>query len=53
MTLPTQIAILGAAGRMGRALIDALPAHPSLRLGAAFDRAEASRPAVKPHRACR
>lgn len=41
MTLPTQIAILGAAGRMGRALIDALPAHPSLRLGAAFDRAEA------------
>ena len=41
MTLPTQIAILGAAGRMGRALIEALPAHPSLRLGAAFDRAEA------------
>lgn len=34
----TRVAILGAAGRMGRALIDALPAHPVLQLGAALDR---------------
>lgn len=41
MTSATRVAILGAAGRMGRALIDALPQHEALRLGAAFDRAEA------------
>lgn len=34
----TRIAILGAAGRMGRALIEALPAHGSLALGAALGR---------------
>ena len=37
----TRIAILGAAGRMGRALLDAVPNHANLRLGAAFDRADA------------
>ena len=37
----TRIAILGAAGRMGRALLEAVPNHSSLRLGAAFDRADA------------
>ncbi|MDB5970735.1 MAG: 4-hydroxy-tetrahydrodipicolinate reductase [Hydrocarboniphaga sp.] len=42
MTDPIRIAILGAAGRMGRALIDALPQHGTLRLGAALDRAEAA-----------
>jgi 4-hydroxy-tetrahydrodipicolinate reductase len=34
-----RIAIAGAAGRMGGALIAALPDHPGLRLTAAFERA--------------
>lgn len=42
MTSPIRIAILGAAGRMGRALVDALPQHGSLKLGAALDRADAA-----------
>jgi 4-hydroxy-tetrahydrodipicolinate reductase len=42
MTSPVRIAILGAAGRMGRALSDALPQHDALKLGAALDRAEAA-----------
>lgn len=41
MTSQRRVAILGAAGRMGRALIDALPQHSGLRLGAAFDRPDA------------
>ncbi|MHB8414434.1 MAG: 4-hydroxy-tetrahydrodipicolinate reductase [Acidiferrobacteraceae bacterium] len=35
----TRVAIAGAAGRMGSALIAALPDHPDLRLTAAFERA--------------
>ena len=42
MTSPTRVAILGAAGRMGRALIEALPQHASLQLGAALDRADSA-----------
>jgi 4-hydroxy-tetrahydrodipicolinate reductase len=42
MSSPVRIAILGAAGRMGRALSDALPQHGSLKLGAALDRGEAA-----------
>ncbi|HZR36226.1 MAG TPA: 4-hydroxy-tetrahydrodipicolinate reductase [Nevskia sp.] len=37
----TRVAILGAAGRMGRALIQSIPAEPGLRLAAAVDRAGA------------
>lgn len=37
MSKQTAVAILGAAGRMGRTLIQALPAQPDLRLGAAFE----------------
>lgn len=37
MSKQTAVAILGAAGRMGRTLIQALPARPDLRLGAAFE----------------
>lgn len=44
----TRIAILGAAGRMGRALIEALPAHPALELGAALDRGPLAGNAVAP-----
>jgi 4-hydroxy-tetrahydrodipicolinate reductase len=39
MSQTTRIAILGAAGRMGRALIQTLPAEPQARLAAALDRA--------------
>jgi 4-hydroxy-tetrahydrodipicolinate reductase len=39
MTEPARIAILGAAGRMGRALIQTLAAEPQARLAAALDRA--------------
>jgi 4-hydroxy-tetrahydrodipicolinate reductase len=35
----TQVAILGAAGRMGRALIQAIAAEPQARFAAALDRA--------------
>lgn len=35
----TRVAILGAAGRMGRALISCIPAESGLRLAAALDRA--------------
>src|SRR5579872_5216167 len=37
MSQPTRIAILGAAGRMGRALIQSLASEPGLKLGAALD----------------
>ena len=37
MTNPTRVAILGAAGRMGRALIQSLAAEPGLKLGAALE----------------
>jgi 4-hydroxy-tetrahydrodipicolinate reductase len=37
--MTTRIAILGAAGRMGRALIQASAQHPALALGAAIERA--------------
>lgn len=36
---PTRIAILGATGRMGRAIIQAAVLNMQVRLGAAFDRA--------------
>lgn len=36
---PIRIGVLGAAGRMGRALIEALPGHPGLVLGALFEHA--------------
>ncbi len=39
--IPIRLAVLGAAGRMGRALIDALPQHQMLSLGAALDRPDA------------
>ena len=39
MSQSTRVAILGAAGRMGRALIQSLAAEPQARLGAAVDRA--------------
>ncbi len=41
MSAPTQIAITGAAGRMGRTLIELVVPHPLLQLTAAFERAEA------------
>jgi len=41
MTHQTRVAILGAAGRMGRALIQSIPAEPGLRFAAAVDRAGA------------
>jgi 4-hydroxy-tetrahydrodipicolinate reductase len=39
MSQTTRVAILGAAGRMGRALIQSLSAEPQAQLGAALDRA--------------
>lgn len=36
--MPTRIGIAGAAGRMGRTLIEATMQHPELELGAAVDR---------------
>jgi 4-hydroxy-tetrahydrodipicolinate reductase len=39
MTTSPRIAILGAAGRMGRALIQSLPSEPQAQLGAALDHA--------------
>ncbi|MDR3417013.1 MAG: 4-hydroxy-tetrahydrodipicolinate reductase [Nevskia sp.] len=39
MNQPVKIAILGAAGRMGRALIQSFPAAPEARFAAALDRA--------------
>lgn len=41
MSAITQIGITGAAGRMGRTLIELAVQHPQLRLSAAFERAEA------------
>jgi 4-hydroxy-tetrahydrodipicolinate reductase len=41
MTTPSRIAIHGAAGKMGRALIQALQAQPALKLSAAIDRSDA------------
>lgn len=41
MSEPTPVAILGAAGRMGRALVQAVAANPQLKLSAAIDRAGA------------
>ena len=37
MTVPIRIAIAGAGGRMGQALIEAVAADPALELAAAFD----------------
>ena len=39
---PVRIAVLGAAGRMGRAVIQAIAGQDGLRLGAAFERAGAA-----------
>lgn len=41
MTAATRIAIHGAAGKMGRALIQAVQSQPALKLGAAIDRSDA------------
>ncbi len=38
MTLPARIAVIGAAGKMGRAIIRALSETPGARLGAALER---------------
>lgn len=40
--MTTQIAIMGAAGRMGRALIEACSLTPSVRLSAAIDRSDST-----------
>ncbi|MDA1108131.1 MAG: 4-hydroxy-tetrahydrodipicolinate reductase [Proteobacteria bacterium] len=40
--MTTRIAIMGAAGRMGRALIDACSLMPALTLGAAIDRPDSA-----------
>lgn len=42
MTTPTRIAICGAAGRMGRALIHAVNNRPDVKLTAAIERPESS-----------
>ncbi len=41
MSVPTQIGITGAAGRMGRTLVELVVPHPLLQLSAAFERADA------------
>lgn len=42
MTNPVRIAVLGAAGRMGRAVIQAVAGQPGARLGAALERSGAA-----------
>ncbi len=41
MTTPINVAITGAAGRMGRTLVELASRYPGLRLSAAFERADA------------
>ena len=44
----SRIAVVGAAGRMGRALVEAVQATPELQLGAATERAGSSHAPFSP-----